>query len=76
MQYVELCGIKHGTNKKVDYRLSLDDIAKQLGTSETTLKELLLIERKLTPEIKELLDEGIIFIIEYISIYKKINLLI
>ena len=40
--------------------LTLDEIAQQLGTSKTTLKELLEIERKLTPEIKELLDTGII----------------
>jgi ParB-like chromosome segregation protein Spo0J len=62
VQYIELCGLKKGRpNKIVDNRLfSMDEIAKQLGTSETTLKELLLIERKLTPEIKELLDEGII----------------
>lgn len=56
--YVELKGIKNGQHKVVDNRLPLKDIAKQLGTSETTLKELLLIERKLTPELKEILDTG------------------
>lgn len=61
VEYVELCGNKHGTNQwRVDNRLSLKEIAEQLGTSETSLKEALLIERKLTPEIKQLLDEGVL----------------
>lgn len=65
VEYVNLCGLKHGDTKTqrssiVDNRLSLSEIAKQLGTSETSLKELLLIERKLTPEIKELIDNGTI----------------
>lgn len=40
--------------------MNLDEISKQLGTSRTTLQELLSIERKLTPEVKELLDSGLI----------------
>lgn len=60
-EYVELCGLKNGVRSNlVDNRLPLKEIAQQLGTSETTLKELLLIERKLTPEVKELIDTGII----------------
>ena len=60
VEYVSLCGLKQGRpDKTVDNRLFLKDIAFQLGTSETSLKELLLIERKLTPEIKELLDNGV-----------------
>lgn len=66
VQYVELCGLKHG--QRQDYQssdnrnsvLTQEEIAKQLGISVTTLNEILTIERKLTPEIKELLDTGII----------------
>lgn len=60
VEYVRLRGMAKGSNQHsiVDNRLSMKDIAKQLGTSETNLKELLLIERKLTPEIKEILDAG------------------
>ena len=61
VEYVELCGLKHG--QRGDYRQSAitqSDIAKQLGINERGLRELLEIERKLTPEIKELLDDGII----------------
>jgi hypothetical protein len=61
IQYVELCNPKQGRQKNSDYRrISMKDIADQLGTNESSLYELLEIERKLTPEIKELLDEGII----------------
>lgn len=62
VQYVELCGMKQGRPEKTcDNRtFNLDDIAAQLGTSKRTLQELLEIERKLTPEVKELLDTGII----------------
>jgi len=59
VQYVELCGLKNGQKNEVhDNRVALPEIAKQLGISKTTLEELLLIERKLTPEMKELVDEG------------------
>lgn len=64
MQYVELCGFKKGQNQHSmgDNRLpiSQEQIAKELGISHRVLKELLEIERKLTSEIKELLDTGII----------------
>jgi len=60
IEYVNLCGLKNGERADlVDGRLPLKEIASQLNTSETSLKELLLIERKLTPEVKQLLDDGI-----------------
>ena len=40
--------------------LSLDEIAKQLGTSKTNLKRALSIERNLTEPMKQLLDDGVI----------------
>lgn len=40
--------------------LTLEEIAEGLGISKRELSRLLEIERKLTPEIKQLLDEGII----------------
>lgn len=64
-EYVALCGYKLGDNqhKRVgDNRLptlSQDEIAEQLGVSPRTLREMLAIESKLTPEIKELLDTGV-----------------
>ena len=57
-QYVELCGLKNGVKKLGGNRLALKEIAKVFGVSETVLKENLFIERKLTPELKELLDDG------------------
>jgi len=64
VQYVELCGLRKGDNQYSigENRRSLTqkEIANNLGIPERTLRELLEIERKLTPEIKELLDEGII----------------
>ncbi|MEA4926326.1 MAG: hypothetical protein VB084_13570 [Syntrophomonadaceae bacterium] len=62
VKYVELCGYKKGDNQfsMCDNRMSIDEIAKQLGTNKRSLQELLEIERKLTPEVKELLDTGII----------------
>ena len=58
-EYVGLVGLKNGERSDlVDCRLPLKDIACQLGTSETTLKELLLIDRKLIPQIRELFDNG------------------
>ena len=65
VEYVALCGGKHGDNqykRTSDNRkstLNQSEIAKQLGISVTTLNEMLAIERKLTPEIKELLDTGV-----------------
>ncbi len=65
-EYVALCGFKNGEigngRKVVDNRratLTQAEIASHLGISETSLKEMLLIERKLTPEVKEMLDNGI-----------------
>lgn len=61
-EYVELVGMKHGTNRfnrdtTVGY-LSYDDISKSLGVSKSTLKDLLEIDRKLIPQIRELFDNG------------------
>ena len=55
-----MCGYKRGRpNKTCDYRtFNLDEIANQLGTSKRSLQEVLEIERKLTPELKEILDAG------------------
>lgn len=36
----------------------MDDIAKQLGTNRADLFRMLEIERKLTPELKAILDAG------------------
>lgn len=65
VEYVNLCGYRNGEagggHQVVDNRLPASEIAKQLGVSETTLKEILSIERKLTPEMKELLDKEKLF---------------
>lgn len=60
--YVELNGYKQGRPQKESNMdcLSLDEIAKQLGTSKTNLKRALSIERNLTEPMKKLLDDGII----------------
>ena len=62
--YVELNGYKQGRPQKESNMdcLSLDEIAKHLGTSKTNLKRALSIERNRTEPMKKLLDEGIIFI--------------
>lgn len=65
---MRLCGYKHGEiggghEQKVHNGLSgltLEEIAKQLGTSKTNLKRALSIERNLTDSMKELLDNGVI----------------
>ncbi|WP_088185857.1 hypothetical protein [Desulfosporosinus sp. FKA] len=66
-EYVELVGLKDGQRK--DYlqldgsrppALTQNEIAKELGISTTTLKELLKLERNLIPELKEALDKGFI----------------
>lgn len=41
-------------------QLTLEEIAKQLGTSKTNLTRALSIERNLTESMKQLLDEGVI----------------
>lgn len=62
-EYVALCGYKNGGDRTAQCEnrtlLTQSEIASQLGVSERTLKEMLAIERKLTPEIKELLDTGV-----------------
>ena len=62
VEYVELCGLKLGDNQWVsDNRkpnLTQQQIADGLGVSVTTLNEMLAIERKLTPEMKELINDG------------------
>lgn len=62
--YVELKGYKHGEigngRKKKDHNglSTLDEIAKDLNMSTTSLKRALRIERNLTDSMKELLDNG------------------
>lgn len=63
-----LCGYKHGeigngrekNSHNGNSKLSLEEIAKQLGTSKTNLTRALSIERNLTEPMKQLLDDGII----------------
>lgn len=70
-EYVKLCGYKNGEmgrgrDKKVDpagppnEKMTLSEIAKQLDTSPTNLKRLLRIDKNLTEEMKNLLDDGVI----------------
>ncbi len=65
-EYVALCGFKHGEiggghqiGENRHSGLTQDEIAEQLGISARSLRELLAIENKLTPEIKEMLDNGV-----------------
>ena len=69
VEYVKLCGYKNGeigNGRKKDShngkatQLTLDEIAKQLGTSKTNLTRALSIERNLTEPMKKLLDDGVI----------------
>jgi len=61
IEYVKLCGCKQGDNQRsVHNGLTLDEIAKQLGTSKTNLTRALSIERNLTDSMKELLDTYVI----------------
>ena len=64
VEYVKLCGYKPNGDRKAECqngtRLSLDEIASQLGTSKTNLKRALSIERNLTESMKQLLDDGVI----------------
>ena len=68
VKYVELKGYKHGeigngrekTSHNENSKLSLDEIAKQLGISKANLTRVLSIERNLTDSMKELLDTGVI----------------
>lgn len=58
VEYVRLCGYKNGGDRKSDshngnVKLSLSEIAKQLGTSKINLTRALSIERNLTETIIE-----------------------
>lgn len=69
VEYVKLCGYKNGEigknhsqdshNGKAE-KLTLNQIAEQLGTSKTNLTRALSIERNLTEPMKKLLDDGVI----------------
>ncbi len=58
-----LCGNSHGGDRKSNSKnrnlKSLEEISFQLGISLTNLTDMLAIERKLTPEVKEMLDNGV-----------------
>ena len=58
VEYVKLCGNKQGRQRCDNRTFDYDEIAKQLGTNKRSLQEALEIERKLTPEVKEILDAG------------------
>lgn len=60
VEYVRLKSNGMGRPSKVcdNRRLSMKEIANELGTNERTLYELLDIEKRLTPELKEILDAG------------------
>ena len=65
VEYVKLGGYKNGGDRKSEshnetLKLSLDEIAKQLGTSRANLARALSIERNLTEPMKQLLDDGVI----------------
>jgi len=64
VEYVKLCGYKNGGDRQAQCQvgtlLSLDEIAKQLGTSKRNLQRALTIERNLTEPMKNLLDDGVI----------------
>lgn len=64
-----MCGYKNGEigrNHSQDFqngkaeKMTLEEIAKQLGTSKTNLTRALRIERNLTDSMKKLLDEDVI----------------
>ena len=64
LEYVKLCGYKANGDRTTECqngtRLTLDEIAKQLGTSKRDLQRALSIERNLTEPMKQLLDDGVI----------------
>lgn len=68
VEYVRLCGYKNGEmgngrEKECQNgtpKMTLDEIASQLGTSKRNLQRALSIERNLTESMKELLDTGVI----------------
>lgn len=60
-EYVELVGLKNGESKcNKEGKLTRDEIAKELGISVTSLKELIEIDKKLIPQVRELFDKGLI----------------
>lgn len=82
VEYVRLCGYEHGeigrnhsqkVHNGLSEKLTLDEIAYQLGTSKTNLKRALSIERNLTDSMKELLDTGIISLLFNVSPLRKEN---
>lgn len=69
VEYVRLCGYGHGeigenhsqnSQNENSEKLTLEEIAKRLGTSKANLTRALSIERNLTESMKELLDTGVI----------------
>ena len=65
VEYVKLCGYRNGGDRKSEshnetLKLSLNEIASQLGTSRANLARALSIERNLTEPMKQLLDDGVI----------------
>ncbi|MCD8090413.1 MAG: ParB N-terminal domain-containing protein, partial [Clostridiales bacterium] len=64
-EYAELCGYKHGGDRKSscqngDSKESLADMAAKFNTSKRTIERSIAIEHKLIPEIKELVDNKLI----------------
>ena len=62
-EYVRLCGYGQGGDRKSSVQnghLNYQEIADQLGTSVSSLRRSLRIERNLTESMKQLLDEGVI----------------
>lgn len=64
VEYVRLCGYSPNGDRFTECqngtRITLDEIAAQLGTTKRSLQRALSIERNLTDSMKELLDTGII----------------
>lgn len=62
VEYVRLCGYSpngdRSTECQLGTRITLDEIATQLGTTKRSLQRALSIERNLTDSMKELLDTG------------------
>ena len=77
VEYVRLCGYSPNgdrfTEAQSGLRLTLDEIATQLGTTKTNLKRALSIERNLTDSMKELLDTGIISLLFSVLPLRKEN---
>ena len=62
VEYVRLCGYSpngdRSTECQLGTRITLDEIAAQLGTTKRSLQRALSIERNLTDSMKELLDNA------------------